>query len=411
MVAPARQIQFSNPIAGRLWRILVPIAHLVGVLLVAVTWSLWVAAIYIALLVSVGAWRSLRRARTRGRRQLRFTQEGRYLVLISLGIGFAAINTGNNLLYLMLGMLLSIIIVSGILSEHTLRKLVVRRVLPDTAFAGRPFLVGVIVENQKSRAPSYSVQVEDVLREWPNTKKCYFLKVGAKTQQQTSYRAVFQRRGEHGFESFEVGTRFPFGFFAKSRRHPLKMSLIVFPCISPVRDLPTALEDAEGDLTAHRPGPGTEFHGLRDYRMGDDARNIHWKRSARTGRLVLRELERDGSRRLRIVLNHRLERLEDAEATLPALDHCIDLAASLAAHFADNGVTVSVQAGSEVHQLGQDRRGLNSLLRWLALLDFQTGDSVTPPGSRARESRILVTPRATRHLAANATYVKVYERD
>jgi len=36
---------------------------------------------------------------------------------------------------------------------------------------------------------------------------------------------------------------------------------------------------------------------------------------------------------------------------------------------------------------------------------------VTPPGSRARESRILVTPRATRHLAANATYVKVYERD
>ena len=137
-----------------MWRVLVPVAHLIAVLLVAVTWSLWVAAIYIALLVSIGAWRSLRRARTRGRRQLRFTQEGRYLVLISLGIGFAAINTGNNLLYLMLGMLLSIIIVSGILSEHTLRKLVVRRVLPETAFAGRPFLVGVIVENQKTRATS-----------------------------------------------------------------------------------------------------------------------------------------------------------------------------------------------------------------------------------------------------------------
>ena len=38
-----------------------------------------------------------------------------------VGVGFAAINTGNNLLYLLLGWLLSFIIASGILSEMTLR--------------------------------------------------------------------------------------------------------------------------------------------------------------------------------------------------------------------------------------------------------------------------------------------------
>ena len=55
-----------------------------------------------------------RSRRTRGRRLLRslrpprrlkFTREGKYFLGITLGVGFAAINTGNNLLYLLLGML------------------------------------------------------------------------------------------------------------------------------------------------------------------------------------------------------------------------------------------------------------------------------------------------------------------
>ena len=54
-------------------------------------------------------------------RRLSFTREGKYFVGITLGVGFAAINTGNNLLYLLLGMMLSLIIASGIMSEMSLR--------------------------------------------------------------------------------------------------------------------------------------------------------------------------------------------------------------------------------------------------------------------------------------------------
>ena len=67
-----------------------------------------------------GVWSRLRR-RLRPPRRLQFTREGRIIVLLSVGVGFAAINTGNNLLYLLLGWLLSFIIASGILSEQTLR--------------------------------------------------------------------------------------------------------------------------------------------------------------------------------------------------------------------------------------------------------------------------------------------------
>ena len=404
------RIQFASPVAGRSWRLLVSMAHVLAALLVAVTWSPWAAAVYVALLVSLGAWRAVRRARTHGRRQLRFTQEGRYLVLISLGIGFAAINTGNNLLYLMLGMLLSLIIVSGILSEHALRKLTVHRVLPEHAFAGRPFLVGVSVENAKSRSPSYSIQIEDVLRHRPTTKKCYFLKVGAKTQQRTSYRAVFERRGVHAFDGFEVGTRFPFGFFSKSRRHGVQDELIVFPRVVPVGTLLADLEDGEGESQAGRPGPGTEFHGLRDYREGDGARSIHWKRSARTGRLVVREVEREASRRLRLVLNPRVDAADHADALLPAFDRCVDLTASLAVHFVDRGVMVTVEAGGEAHHLGAERRGVTNLLRWLALLNMEVSDTALPRRAHGRETRILITPHATRHLAPTLGFAQVYER-
>ena len=81
------------------------------------------------------------RARARLRRWLRpprrleFTREGKYFVAITVGVGFAAINTGNNLLYLLLGMMLSFIIASGILSELSLRELAVMRTPPDAVYA------------------------------------------------------------------------------------------------------------------------------------------------------------------------------------------------------------------------------------------------------------------------------------
>ena len=65
--------------------------------------------------MKLGFWARLRR-RLRPPRRLRFTREGRIIVLLSVGVGFAAINTGNNLLYLLLGWALSFIIASGVLS-------------------------------------------------------------------------------------------------------------------------------------------------------------------------------------------------------------------------------------------------------------------------------------------------------
>ena len=71
-------------------------------------------------------WQRFRRAWT-SPRKLKFTREGKYYLGITLGVGFAAINTGNNLLYLLLGMLLSLMLVSGVMSDLSLRRLTVTR--------------------------------------------------------------------------------------------------------------------------------------------------------------------------------------------------------------------------------------------------------------------------------------------
>src|SRR6478735_6725178 len=98
-------------------------------------------------------------------RALKTTREGKYFIGITIGVGFAAINTGNNLLYLLLGMMLSLIVASGILSEMSLRALGVTRQPPQRIYAKTPFLMGIGLRNAKARAPSFSIEVEDLLAE------------------------------------------------------------------------------------------------------------------------------------------------------------------------------------------------------------------------------------------------------
>src|SRR5207247_7079436 len=95
------------------------------------------------------------------KRSLAFTRMGRWYIALTIGIGLAATNTGNNLLFLVLGLLLASIIVSGILSEQTLRGVHVERRLPAVAIAGQPALIGLRARNGKKRGPSFSLEIRE----------------------------------------------------------------------------------------------------------------------------------------------------------------------------------------------------------------------------------------------------------
>jgi uncharacterized protein (DUF58 family) len=238
-------------------------------------------------------------------RRLRFTRDGKVFIGITFGVGFAAVNTGNNLLYLVLGLLLSLVILSGVLSEIALQGLEFRRRLPRRAYAGAPALVEIEVYNRKKYAPSYSIEVEDRLENRRTDKRCYFLKVAAGARQTAAYRRVAPVRGPETYLALRVATRFPFGLFEKWREIDMREVQLVYP--SPLRSgaerTPVVVFGEQ--VTREERGYG-EVDGVRELADGDPVRDIHWAKTAAMGKLVARERRREGARAVRIEVANRV---------------------------------------------------------------------------------------------------------
>ncbi|HET9990727.1 MAG TPA: DUF58 domain-containing protein [Kofleriaceae bacterium] len=354
-------------------------------------------------------------------RRLSFTREGKILVFLSIGVGFAAINTGNNLLYLLLGWMLSFIIASGVLSEQTLKKLVVTRRPPPKIFASEPFLMEVVIENKKPKRASYSIEVEDLQGKTPIDKRCYFLKIPEGKSQRTSYRHTFVRRGLYTLTGYRLATKFPFALFRKSRDVDAPLDLLVYPARVAV-PRPPPRSATRGDAIADRLGRRGEFFGLREHRAGDDRRDVHWKSSARSGRLLVREYEDELARRLVIAVDNALPaEVRDAvnanaqehdgepapigpwsngfgamtpafEEQVSAVERAISIAASLAAAYLEVGWTVELVARGSHVQAGTGRQHEARIAKALAILPY-VGDDVAFAPLPKRVESVLVTPR------------------
>jgi len=343
-------------------------------------------------------WRRLRPPR-----RLSFTREGRLIVVLAVGVGFAAINTGNNLLYLLLGWLLSFIIASGLLSELTLKRLVVERRPPPRVFAGDPFLMEVAITNEKPRRASYSIEVEDLVGNTPLDKRCYFLKIPAEKTQRTSYRHTFARRGLYTLTGYRIATKFPFALFRKSRDVAAPLEVLVYPARAVVaRPIPRT--EARGELTANRTGRRGEFFGLREHRSGDDRRDVHWRSSARSGRLLVREYEDEHARKVVIGVDNALpDAARDAvtdgaltpavELAVAGVERAISVAASLAAGYLESGWTVELCARGCHIPAGWGRIHEAKIARSLAMLPY-VSDAVAFAALPPRVDSVLVIPRA-----------------
>jgi uncharacterized protein (DUF58 family) len=313
------------------------------------------------------AWQRLLR-RWRPPRKLKFTREGKYFLGITLGVGFAAINTGNNLLYLLLGMLLSLIVLSGVMSELSLRDLNVVRRLPTRAQVGRAHLVEIEVFNRKKRIPSYAIEVEDLRAGQPADKRCFFLKISPNSAQVAAYRRSPQRRGRDRHIGFRIATRFPFGLFEKSREVACDGELIIYPAVDPLRlrNDETGRRFGGGGISGR--GSGDEVFGLRPMREGDDPRDIYWRKSTLLDQLVLRERARETRPDIELTLEVRRPPEGGEEWSVHFERRIRDIASRAVAHLKrGDGVTVVTTAGERVRA---DRSvGADRVLRFLALLE------------------------------------------
>ncbi len=315
-----------------------------------------------------------RRRRRRLPRQLKTTREGKLLIGLTLGLGFGAINSGNNLLYLVLGMMLSLIVVSGILSELSLRGVVVRRRFMPRVHAGRESFLTYELHNTKPRLRSFSVEVEEILEdeEVAAQRPAYALLLEPDGRAEAPLRIRFDRRGVYRSKGLRIATRYPFGFFRKSRDVMEESGFVVWPAVHEVTAPHLGTRSLGEVETSARVGRGGEYHGLREHVIDDDPRDIHWKTSARLGRLVSREYERPADRRIQLMVPNAIE--ADTEEARAAAEAGISEAASLACHYIGIGWAVGVHTLEGGIEPGTGTVHLSAVLDHLAKCLVHTGD-------------------------------------
>jgi len=305
------------------------------------------------------------------------TREGKAFVFVTLGVGLAAVNTGNNLIYLMLGLMLSTLLLSMVLSEIALARLRVFRGTPSRLFAGRPAIIGVTLANDKRRISSYSIDVEDRAAYGPPLPRCTHLKVDPRGADGATYTFTPVKRGVLLLEGFRVSTRFPFGLVEKARWIEGAAELLVYPRLVDVRLGDLARSAEKGESPSRIAGDGSEVAGLREHRVGDGARAIHWRRTASLGRLVARETMRESVAQMTLTVDNARPATAD-EAWDDSFEAVLSRAASEAAVALGRGMAVQVRAQGESTPVVLPGSPPDPIWRFLARLQTLPQDAAPP---------------------------------
>ena len=355
------------------------------------------------------------------------TRAGIVYVVATLLIGIAALNTGNNLLYIVVAAMLAAILVSGITSALVLRDLELDVRLPEHVFAGRPVLGRILLRNPRSWLPSLSIHVvpskrgKSVTRwlwepstfgfppkrppeqQWvrlPDRRvrriihdgsapgifegSAYFPYVAPQAELSADLELRFQRRGRYSENSFGLATRFPFAFLTKTRRVALQRTVLVYPAVEPTDEFLDVLPMMTGEIEAFVRGRGYDLYRIREYMPEDSARHVDWKATAKSGSLKVREFSREDERKLRLVLDNP----GPGVLTSEAYEHAVELAASLAWHFSSEDADLSFAA--QGYQGGTD---IYRFLTYLALLEPQNQPSLIDTLPVTGDYNIVLTSR------------------
>ena len=309
--------------------------------------------------------------RTRNR-SLQVTREGAGFIFVILCVGVGAVFTGHNLLYLVLAMCCSLLVISGILSELMLKHIIVTYSLPATLYANDFFHCAVTVANRKKYFSSYSLRISIIPAKetWlEENSGIYIFQVPPKCREEKTLLMKTRKRGRLSLLGIQVSTGFPFGFFYKTKYLQEKIEATVFPSIHPVPLPQLSHPSPEGQgIVMHQ---GEEVHSTKEYREGDPLKAVHWKSSARTGNLRVKEQLASGEQSFTIFLGIK-DPQTNRQVSSSLLEERVSEAASLAYNLIRRGDEVSLKMEDHPQTpFGNSERHLENLMRFLAFVGLQ----------------------------------------
>jgi uncharacterized protein (DUF58 family) len=228
----------------------------------------------------------------------------RYLLFL-LCLTAAAVNTGNNLLYLVLSLMAAFGVLAFAAAGRSLSRLDASLVLPDEVAAGQSFVVGIEARSTEGWLPTGWSEAS--LTEFPGEAPAASvptLPPGGRAV--VSLRARADRRGIYSGIGLRTATAWPFGLFRRTRPAAgAAGALVVTPRRRRLRSVTIEAPASAGSLATRRLGDGADLLNIRDYTTQDDARRIDWRASARLGRPMMKEFERDQESAIEILLDER----------------------------------------------------------------------------------------------------------
>lgn len=336
----------------------------------------------------------------------RLTRDGVvYLVAVFILV-LAAVNTGNNLLFLILACLLAGILVSGVLSRVVLTGIAMKFDLPEHIFAGQPVLAEIELRNEKQIWPSFSLRVLGTSKKSSTeilTRPVFFPYVSRMSATRQKVELRFPRRGIYRQDAFGIRTRFPFGFFEKTRRVESNMEITVYPPVEPTDQFYEVLPLLSGEMASHFRGRGHELHSLRDYQPTDSGRLVDWKVTAKSGRLMVREYAREDERRVMLVLDPFVGKVAAAQL-VECFERAVSLTACIAWHFNEIHSVMQFRTGTYSTSMAPAAEIIYPALRHLAVVQPETSDtSAFLDGLTGNREifKIVLTARAQRSIPAS----------
>lgn len=307
-------------------------------------------------------------------RFFQITRRGTFFIVLVALIGLATINTGNNLLILVLSFLLAALLVSGMASNIVLDGLKVSLNLPQTIHAGQRAIFFLRLQNLKRFFPSFALtlrsqrtdKLPDEGTDFFSIEKQYPY-IGASNSFTARVECGFQERGVYPVNGFEIRTRFPFGFFTRGREIDAAGKIVVFPRLVELDSLFSRYPFLRGPETRNQKGSGSGLYNIRDYQIGDDARFVHWKSSGKLSRLMVKEFVQEQDYPLQIAFSNYLP--ARSESTRAKFEYAVSLVASLCSYYWEQSLRFNFYSADLTVVLDGHRRNFEALMEYLAWVE------------------------------------------
>jgi uncharacterized protein (DUF58 family) len=292
---------------------------------------------------------------------VRFTKIGTTYLITTIVLAVAAVNTGNNALYIGVALMLGSLLLSGIASKGGLKHLRVEIAGMDDAWAGRPAHGTLRIQNN-----SRIWNVRDVVLTSDAFAEPVLIAIlPRRSTVDIAASFLFTKRGLAHVHAIDSYTRYPFGFFLKKRRVRMASDVVVYPRILGDDMTQNRFRSLAGEQNlANRPGVGSEIHSFREYVRGDSLRQVHWKKSASLGRWIIKQTDTDAASSVHVVVDpYKSKTTSDEE-----FEQMISEAATFIYHAAQQELDVTLSLPRATIR-AREHEPATALFRALAMLD------------------------------------------